>query len=151
MLLLIASSLLTEVTMHLLDQPAVMNSENCAYMLFKENSNEHGFDAYMDKIEEPDAYLHRNNHPLDPNGLLLHYLSFIAFWLQPENRPFVTRNLFSIYLGQSGFAILSDDSHAFEKACMCFGKAILIKSIYVDFIADFQDVNCILHALQESW
>ena len=80
---------------------------------------------------------------------LLHYLSFIAFWLQPENRPFVTRNLFSIYLGQSGFAILRDDSHAFEKACMRFNKAILIKSIYVNFIDDSRDVTGILYALEE--
>ena len=65
--------------MDLLDQPCVMNSVNCAHMLFEENSNEHEFDAYMDKIEESDAYLTRTDCPLDPNGLLLHYLSFIAF------------------------------------------------------------------------
>ena len=88
---LIASSLLTEVTMHSLDQQTVLDSENCAHMLFKENLNEHGFDAYMDKIQELGGYLHRINHPLDPNTLLLHYLLFIAFWLQPENRPFVTK------------------------------------------------------------
>ena len=57
--------------MHLLDLPAVMNSKNCAHMLFEENANEHGFDAYMDKIEELDAYLCRNNRPLDPNGLFV--------------------------------------------------------------------------------
>ena len=58
-----------------------MNNVNYAHMLFEENSDEHGFDAYMDKIEESDAYLTRTNCPSDPNGLLLHYLSFITFWL----------------------------------------------------------------------
>ena len=114
-------------------------------MLFEENLNEHGFNAYM----ELDAYLSRTNCPLDLNRLLLYYLSFIVFWLQLENRPFVTSNLFSIYLGQSGFAILRDDNNAFEKACMCFNKAILIKSIYVNFIDDYWDITCILYALEE--
>ena len=81
--------------------------------------------------------------------MLLYYLAFIAFWLQSENRPLVTKNLFRIYLVQSDFAILSDDSHAFEKACMHFDKAILIKLIYTEFIVDVQDINCVLHILQE--
>ena len=119
-------------------------------MLFEESSYDHGFDAYMDKIEESDAYLTRTDHLSALNGLLRHYLSFVAFWLQPENRPFVTNNLFSMYLGQSGIAILRDDSHAFEKACMHFNKAILIKSIYVNFIDDYQDITHILYyALKE--
>ena len=113
-------------------------------MLFEENLNECGFDAYMDKIEE----LTKTNYSLDPNGLLLHYLSFVAFWLQLENRPFVTNNLFSIYLGQSGFAILRD-SHAFEKARMHFNKAILIKLIYINYSDDYWDITHILYALEE--
>ena len=110
---LIGSSL---VTMHLSDQQTVLDSGNCAHMLFEENSNEHGFDAYMDKIQELNGYLCRITHPLDLNALLLCYSSLIAFWLQPENRAFVTKNLFRIYLAQSGFAILRDDCHTFEKA-----------------------------------
>ena len=132
-----------------MDQQTVFNSENCAHMLLEENLNEHGFDACMDKIQESNGYLHRINCPLDLNALLLHYLSFIAFWLQLENRPFVTKNLFSIYLVQSGFATRSDDSHAFEKAHMHFNKAILIKSLYTEVIGDVQDVNHILCVLQE--
>ena len=122
-------------------------------MLFEESSSDPGFDAYMDKIAESDAYLsstllpsdpNGTVHPSEPNALLRHYMSFIAFWLQPENRPFVTNNLFSMYLGQSGFAILRDDCHAFEKACMRFNKAILIKSIYINYIDDYHDITCIL-------
>ena len=118
-------------------------------MLFEESSSDPGFDAYMDKIAESDAYLSSTLLPSDPNGLLRHYLSFVSFWLQPENRPFVTNNLFSIYLGQSGFAILRDDCHSFEKARMHFNKAILIKSIYVDYIVDYRHISRILYALEE--
>ena len=140
---------LSEFTMDPLDRHCRMNSPTCAHMLFEESSSDHGFDAYMDKIVESDAYLTRTNHPSDPNGLLRHYLSFVAFWLQPENRQFVTNNLFSIYLGQSGFAILRDDCHSFEKAQMCFNKAILIKSIYVNYIDDYRHIPRILYALEE--
>ena len=140
---------LSEFTMDPLDWHCLMNSPNCAHMLFEESSSDHGFDAYMDKIAESDAYLSSTLLPSDPNGLLRHYLSFVSFWLQPENRPFVTNNLFSIYLGQSGFAILRDDCHSFEKARMHFNKAILIKSIYVDYIVDYRHISRILYALEE--
>ena len=146
---LITSLLLSEVTMHSVDEQTLLDSKNCAHMQFEEILNEHGFNAYMDKIQESDAYLHKINHPLDPNALLLHCLSFIAFWLQSENRPFVTKNLFGIYLAQSGFAVLSDELHAFHRAHMCFDKAILIKLIYSEFGVEVQDDNCILHVLQE--
>ena len=98
------------------DCRCVMNSDNCAHMVVSGSSYDHGYDTYMDKIEELDAYLTRTNRPSKPNALLRHYMSFIAFWLEPENRPYVTKKLFSIYLAQSGFAILRDDCHAFEKA-----------------------------------
>ena len=94
--MLITSSLFSEHTMHSCDKQTVLDSENCAHMLFEENLNEHGWDAYMDKMQESDAFLHTSNCTLHPNALLLHYLSFVAFWLQSENRPFVTRNLFRI-------------------------------------------------------
>ena len=40
----IGSSLLTEVTMDPLDQPCVMNSVNCAHMLFEETLTEQRFE-----------------------------------------------------------------------------------------------------------
>ena len=145
----IPSSSLTEAIMIPFDCHCLMNSVNCAHMVFAESSSDHGFDAYMDKIDESDAYLTRTDHPSEPNSLLRHYMSFIAFWLNPENRPYVTKNLFSIYLAQSGFAILRDDCHAFEKAHMHFNKAILISSIYIDYIADYHDISHILFALKD--
>jgi hypothetical protein len=151
-MLITASSLLSEHTMHSSKEQTVLDSQNCAHMLFEENENEHGFNAYVDKIQELDAALHNSNHPnrpLDPNALLSHYLSFVAFWLSSENRPFITKNLFRIYLVQTGFAILSDEPHAFGKARMRFGKAILIKSIYYEFIVDVRDINRIVRILEE--
>ena len=148
--MLITPLLLSEHTMHCSNEQTVLDSKNCTHMLFEENLNELRFNAYMEKIKELDAAaLCNSNHPLDPNALLLHYLSFIAFWLQSANGPFVTKNLFTIYLEQSGFAILSDESHAFDKACMCFDKAILIKLIYSELIVDVWDINHILCVLQE--
>ena len=127
-------------------------------MLFEESSSDPGFDAYMDKIAESDAYLsstllpsdpNGTVHPSEPNALLRHYMSFVAFWLKPENRPYVTKNLFSIYLAQSGFAILRDDCHAFEKARIRFNKAILVSSIYIEYINDCHDITRIISALEE--
>ena len=131
------------------DHHCVMNSQNCAHMVFAESSYDHGYDAYMEKIEESDAYLTRNHSPSETNAILRHYMSFVAFWLEPENRPYVTKNLFSIYLAQSGFAILRDDSHAFEKARIHFNKAILVSSIYVEYINDCHDITRIISALEE--
>ena len=118
-------------------------------MVISECSNDHGYDAYMEKIEESDAYLSRTQSPSEPNGTLTHYMSFIAFWLDPENRPYVTMNLFSIYVAQSGCAILRDDCHAFEKARIHFNKAILVSSIYVKYINDCHDITRIISALEE--
>ena len=131
------------------DCRCVMNSHNCAHMVFAESSYDHGYDAYKDKIEETDAYLTRTDCPSEPNATLRHYMSFIAFWLEPENRPYVTRNLFSIYLAQSGFAILRDDCHTFEKARIHFNEAILVSSIYIDYIDDYCDITQIISALEE--
>ena len=143
------SSFTTEVNMNPLDECCVMNSATCAHMLFEESSYDHGFEAYMDKIEESDAYLRRTNCQLEPNSLLSHYMSFITFWLQPANRPYVTKNLFRIYLAQSGFAILKDDCHAFEIACNCFNQAILVSSIYIGYIDHYRDTSHIISALEE--